>query len=209
MTITPLGDVRDDTVPTLVDYWAKKLGLDPLSDKDRKSAITEITISGQKAFLVELQKPKDAASKEIAYQVPKGWKELPPGPLMQASFEITQGDSAAKLTIVALPTNQDLAANINRWRAQLELPMQTEEDVLKTVKDQTVDKQQGKLIELHNSDTKQRILAAIITSGGKDWFFKIMGDAAVIENEQKAFEEFLKTIKFAGQDQTKPEGQKP
>lgn len=209
LTITPLGDVRDDTIATLVDYWAKKLGLAQLSDKDRKAAVTEITVSGRKAFLVELQKPKEAASAEITYQAPKGWKELPPGPLMQAAFEISQGGSAAKLTIVALPTNQNLAANINRWRAQLELPMQAEEEILKNVKDQTVDKQQGKLVELHNPDTKQRILAAIVTSGGKDWFFKMMGDAAVVEQEQKAFEAFLKTVKFAGPDQTKTEGQKP
>ncbi len=210
MTVTPLGDVRDDTLPTLVDYWAKKLGLAKLSDKDRKDALKEITISGRKAFLIELQKPGEIVKdSEITYQVPNAWKQLPPVAFLQGSFEITLGEASAKFIIAALPANNNLAANINRWRTQLELPMQTEKEILENVKDQTVDNQQGKLVELHNTDTKQRILAAIVTSGEKDWFFKMMGDAAVVEQEQQAFEEFLKIVKFAPKDQKKTEEQKP
>jgi hypothetical protein len=203
MTITPLGDVREKSVFTLIDYWAKKLGMSPLADKDRKAAITEITVAERQAFLVELHKPEEAPLAEISYQVPQGFKELPPSPILHGSFEITQGQASATLTITALPANKNLAANIDRWRAQLDLPMQSGEEVLKTVKDLTVSHQPGKLVELHNPETKQRILAAIVNWGGKDWYFKMMGDADLVEQQGKAFEGFLKTVTFSEMSRTK------
>jgi hypothetical protein len=96
-------------------------------------------------------------------------------------------------------------ANISRWGVQLELPFENASKALENAKAITVGKQQGKLVELHNPISKQRILAAVVTQGGKDWFFKMMGDAAVVEKEQKVFEDFLKTVKFIQKDPARPE----
>ncbi len=201
MMIMPLGEARPDTVSTLMDYWAWKVGLGQLSKKARKAGLKEIQISGRKAYLIDLQKPAEAfKDSEISYTIPDGWKQLPPGPIYKSSFEISQGEAAAKVSIVSLPANNNLVANVNRWGKQLELPMEVATKAFASAKPLTVDNRPGKLVELHNPNTKTRIVVAVVTQGNKDWYFKMMGDANIVEMQHKTFKDFLKTVQFIEQD---------
>jgi hypothetical protein len=167
-------------------------------------------VSGRKAHFVDLEKPADMVKDSgISYQPPAGWKPLPASPFLKSSFEITQGEASAKVSIASLPAKGKLLENVTRWGTQLELPFENASKALENAKPVTLDKRQGKLVELHNPTNKQRILAAIVTQGNQDWFFKMMGDEAIVEKQQKAFEDFLKTVKFIEKEQPMGAGTNP
>jgi len=113
---------------------------------------------------------------------------------------VTQGAERAKFTIVPLPARDNLAANINRWRGQIKLPAEDAKQAVEKTKAIAVDNHQGKLVDLHNPTTNQRILAVVVTLGKQDWYFKMMGDETVVEKERKAFEALMKTVKFTKKD---------
>lgn len=207
MTITPLGEASETSVDALVDYWAKKIVGFPLSTDQRDKSVQKIRVANREAYLVDLRKepPKDvpsASPNALVFQTPKGWQKSPPGVLIKHSFEITQGDDQAKVTVVALSAQSKnlLPQNINRWRAQIDLPRQNEKEVLKAANPIKIDKQPGTLIDLHNPENKKRILAAIVNHGEQTWYFKMMGNASLVENQRKTFQSFLKSVKLPKRD---------
>lgn len=201
MMITPLGEATDQTVATLVEHWAKKIHAGKLSKKQRDDCIKEIQVSGRKAYLIELHgletdsNPSKAAE-GLTHKAPKNWELQQPGAVVQTSYEISEGTDKAKVSIVSLPARDNLALNINRWRQQLKLPPAETKNAIADTESVTIGRQKGTFVDLHNPETKQRILAAVVKHGEKDWYFKMMGEAALVEKERKNFRAFLKSVKF-------------
>jgi hypothetical protein len=40
------------------------------------------------------------------------------------------------------------------------------------------------------------VVAAIIPQGGRTWFYKLMGNAQVVEKQKDAFTKFVQTAKY-------------
>jgi hypothetical protein len=41
-----------------------------------------------------------------------------------------------------------------------------------------------------------RLVGAMVTQAGQTWFYKLMGDAKVVEAQKAAFAKFVQTVKY-------------
>jgi hypothetical protein len=137
------------------------------------------------------------------WQVPSGWKEIPGGPFLVSKFQITGAANAQANVNVSMSSNDGggLLANVNRWRTtQLGLGPVTDADLPKDI--QTIDLPGGKasLVDLTGQDArsgqKMRLLAVVIPRSGETWFYKLMGNAEVVQQEKEAFLKFVQSAKY-------------
>jgi hypothetical protein len=152
---------------------------------------------GQAATAASSGQPKPA------WEVPSGWKEIPGGSFLVAKFLVTGADNAQANVNVSMSSNDGggLLANVNRWRTtQLGLGPVSEADLPKDI--QTIDLPGGKasLVDLTGQDAKTgqkaKLLAVVIPRPGETWFYKLMGNAEVVQQEKDAFMKFVQSAKY-------------
>jgi len=139
----------------------------------------------------------DAVKNQIRWKTPDGWQEQSSNAMRVGSFLIKDAKGQADVSIVPLSGDAggDLA-NVNRWRGQIGLPMQTADAFAKA---STVRAFGGhKMLWVDFANGGKRISAAIYKEGETSWFFKMMGDEPVVEKSQKAFEKLLNSTDFHG-----------
>jgi len=144
-----------------------------------------------------------AGAAAIQYQAPPGWQEQPGDAARQGSFLVAGADGAkADVSIITFPgdVGGDLA-NVNRWRNQVQLPPIADADLPKAVSE--VDGPAGAFLVVDllseaplAAGHPERILGAILKQPAQTWFFKMMGDAALVEAQKAAFLGFLQTVQF-------------
>ena len=135
------------------------------------------------------------------WQVPAGWQEVSGGQFLIAKFTIT-GDSGTAAVNVSSSTGEGggLAGNVNRWRGQLGLASWSEAEVNKSVT--AIDVQSGKasLVDLSGTDARTgqptRLVGVIVPQSGQTWFYKLMGNAKVVESQKDAFTKFVQGVKY-------------
>jgi hypothetical protein len=126
------------------------------------------------------------------------------GPLAQflvAKYLIAGTDGAkAEVNVSSLAgVGGGLAPNVNRWRAQLGLAPATEADLAKLG---TLDASGTKatLVELSGTNPRTGQLATLVgvvlPLGDQTWFYKLMGDAAVVTQQKDAFTKFVQSAKY-------------
>jgi hypothetical protein len=139
------------------------------------------------------------------WQVPANWKRQPPGQMLLATFAIEDAQAGkATLTVSAFPGDVGgTLANVNRWRSQVGLgPI----DALALDKATTsLDLAAGKamLVDVTGQPPSasggkpRRLLGAMLPHEGQTWYFKLLGDEAVVGKEKEAFLSYLKSLNFA------------
>ena len=135
--------------------------------------------------------------------LPAGWKELPPSQFLLAKYVIQgSGDAKAEVNVSMLAGEGGGAmANISRWRGQLGLSPLSEEDASKQVS--TLDMADGKatLVDMTGTDSKTgkkaRLIGVIAPQAGNTWFYKLMGDEQIVEQQKDVFTKFIQTAKFS------------
>jgi hypothetical protein len=137
-------------------------------------------------------------------KVPADWQEAPPGEMRVASYHVKGKDGKmADVSVIPLPgmAGHDID-NVNRWRGQVGLAPVSEGELGKLAETVQVGGQEGKLYEMagqnSGSGEKNRILAAIIRRPDGAWFFKMVGDDALVGEQKAAFVEYLKSFSFPG-----------
>jgi hypothetical protein len=128
--------------------------------------------------------------------LPAGWKAVAPGPMQVAAFQVTgQGDETALITIVPLggQAGSDLG-NVNRWRGQLGLAEVTEAEVEKLAQPVEIAGQTGQLYDFNAEKT--RMIVAVARTNDMAWFFKMMGEAGLVNQQVPAFLGYLKSFQF-------------
>ena len=136
------------------------------------------------------------------WQVPAGWQEVPGGQFLVAKFTLPGegGASAAVNVSNAAGEGGGLTGNVNRWRGQLGLGQLSDDDVTKLVT--TIDVEGGKasLVDLSGKDARTgqavRLIGVIVPQSGQTWFYKLMGNAKVVESQKDAFTQFVKGVKY-------------
>jgi hypothetical protein len=136
------------------------------------------------------------------WEVPSGWKEVPGGQFLVAKFTLPgAADSPTAVNVSKSPGDGGgLLANVNRWRGQLGLAPAAEADLAKQV--QSLDLPGGKatLADLTGKDARTgqpaRLLAAVVTREGETWFYKLMGNEQVVQQEKDAFLKFVQGVKY-------------
>ena len=136
------------------------------------------------------------------WEVPSGWKEIPGGQFLVAKFALPgTGDVLTAVNVSKSPGDGGgLLANLNRWRSQLGLGPVAEADLPTQV--QVLDLPSGKatLADITGQDAKTgqkaRLLAAVVPRSGETWFYKLMGDADVVQQGKDAFMKFVQGVKY-------------
>jgi hypothetical protein len=128
------------------------------------------------------------------WNAPATWQEVPGGQFFVAKFVIAGADQAqATVNVSSSPGDGGgLFANVNRWREQLGL------NALPTAElEKTVTKLGDQIAVAEMTGTVARagqpaaIVGAIVFLPGQAWFYKLMGDAAVVTAEKPAFLKFV------------------
>lgn len=143
-----------------------------------------------------------SASGKPTWQVPNGWQEVPGGQFLIAKFTI-HGEADAQAAVNVSMSAGDgggLSANVNRWRGQLGLGQLSEDELNKLVA--PIDTAAGKamLVDMTGTDArtsqKSRLVGAMVPQGGQTWFYKLMGNEALVGREKDAFSKFVQTAKY-------------
>jgi len=134
--------------------------------------------------------------------VPPGWKEIDGGQFLFAKFVIAgAGESQAVVNIsTSGGMGGGLAANINRWRGQLGLGPWSETDLSKNVSEIELASGKGSYVEISGTDSNTEkpatILGAKVTTGGNTWYYKLMGEPALVAAQKDSFVAFVKGVKY-------------
>ncbi len=145
----------------------------------------------------------------LAWTAPAGWMAKPPSAMRKGSYTIPgAGGADADFSITAFPGDVGgEAANVNRWRGQVQLPPLAESEIASAVARVEQDGLNFAVVDFASTDAAnpQRILGAMTPFAGSTWFFKIIGPDVVVAKAKPAFLEFLKTVHAsAGSDAAPP-----
>jgi hypothetical protein len=139
---------------------------------------------------------------QLTWKTPDGWTEAPPTEMRLASFKVSgAGGKQADVSIVPLPGMAGTdSANVNRWRGQVGLSAMTDDELLKAAENVEAGGQPAQLYDIAGtnpgSGDKERIIGVIQHRDGMTWFYKMTGDADLVEQQKPAFVEFLKSLNF-------------
>jgi hypothetical protein len=139
--------------------------------------------------------PARSENPNIKWEVPPGWSPTAPSSMRYASFAVEKNGEKADISVVTFPGDGGGDGdNINRWRQQIGLsPME-----LNALDSLIVPLHAG---EIHFSTVDMtganvRVLAGWMRHGGRAWFFKLTGPAALVEQEKPKFVAFLQSVRF-------------
>ena len=168
-----------------------------LANDDSSSPATP---PGTTATAASDQNENSPAQPQLQWTLPSGWTEVAPGEMSIASFRASgQNGAAADVTVVPLPgmAGGD-NANVNRWRGQMGLPAATPDELQKMGEAVQIGDQPATLYDLagQSSGGYKRILGVIQQRNGTTWFFKMTGDAGLVEQQKPEFTTFLKSLTF-------------
>jgi len=140
---------------------------------------------------------------DVTWILPAGWTTQPDqGGMRKGSFLVSGADGAkADMSVTAFPgdVGGDLA-NVNRWRGQVGLAPIDDAALAQAV--QIIETPAGKFsfIELSGAGSASkpvRLLGAWLQQPDRRWFFKLMGDDALVTAQRDAFMSLLKSVSFA------------
>lgn len=134
-------------------------------------------------------------------QLPEGWTQSPQSSAMRlATFTIqAPDDKSAEVAIIPMPgfagTDDQL---VNMWRTQLGMPELTGTEAEGLGDNVEVAGGQGRIYEMAGSANgiPTRIIVASVQQEGVTFFFKLIGDDAVVTDQKNAFLGFLKGVQI-------------
>jgi hypothetical protein len=147
--------------------------------------------------------PAAPSAPKIRVTAPDGWEASEGSSMRVASFAVKGEDGAtADVSVIPLPGDSgSVLENVNRWRGQVQLPplASADDPALGTEMDGTG----GKFFVTHmvsaeplEDGKKAAISTAILKAEGTTWFFKITGDASLVEANREKFETFARSAIF-------------
>lgn len=148
-----------------------------------------------------LSTPDNSGLPTLQYTLPTGWEQKPPTQMRVASFNISQNSKNADISVIPLAGMAGTdPANVNRWRGQVGLGQLPDAELAGMAEKIVVVGEPADLYDIAGatpgSGDAQRILAVIFHRAGVSWFFKMMGDADLVEQQKAAFVGFLKSVSF-------------
>ncbi|MFM2199477.1 MAG: hypothetical protein RLZZ505_2909 [Verrucomicrobiota bacterium] len=163
--------------------------------------LSEVRIAGENEATPASPTPDKVP--EIQVTAPEGWQESEGSSMRVASFAVKgKGGATADISVIPLPGESgSVMENVNRWRGQLELPpLAAADDPALGVE---MDGAAGKLFVTHMvseepvlDGKKAAISTAILKAEGVTWFFKITGEASLVEANREKFVNFARTADF-------------
>lgn len=141
-----------------------------------------------------------AEGPSLTWTAPAAWRPKGGSTMRKGSYAVGPQDGpAGDLAITAFPgdVGGDLA-NLNRWRAQLQLPPIEAGELAVALTPLEANGLKMLVADIDGGgDNAQKMLGAIVPFNGATWFFKLVGPAAVVAPEKEAFLAMLRTVKVA------------
>jgi hypothetical protein len=133
----------------------------------------------------------------ISWQAPEGWTQKQGS----SEFRFAQIDAGDNLIVVVSRFPGDVGgtlANVNRWRAQLQLPPIAADELDKSTKKVQAGDATALLTDMTNAAGDQRMLGAILSDpkGGRTWFFKLTGPAKAVGERAEKFQQFVQSVRI-------------
>ena len=207
-----------------VNRWRRQMNLPPIGPGELGGVTRDLDIADQEyvATLVDLRghfrspgmtapmperasrqftgiRPSEAAGVPH-FDTPESWQAMPPTSMVQAAFRIEQAGYKADLKVsnfAATPGMADPLGNVNRWRGELKLEPITANALNELSETVEIDGLTGTMFHLQSkTEPPEATLVAMVERDGQMWFFKMRGDATVIDAEQEKFHGFLKSVRF-------------
>jgi hypothetical protein len=185
-------------VPRNGATWFIKMNGDTATVTDARPAFLEFVKSvhfpGSAATVAE------ADSTSPRWSVPSNWVKTEPGDMVFRSFSI--GDNAGNsgaVTVSFFPGDVGGAlANVNRWRAQMNLAPVADINLNGLTENIETLGGKGLLVDFDGTGEKagKRLLAAIVPHGDNTWFYKLVGDKALVATEKDGFVNFVKNVQY-------------
>ncbi len=152
----------------------------------------------------EKQSPLTMDNLEMAqpiWDVPSGWKPGKESSMRVGSFAVEdENGSALDISISnLLGDGGGLLSNVNRWIGQIGMSATTDGGLPNYVSDITVAGKSATLVKASNKE--QTLVAAIVKTGDRSWFFKMIGESRLAEKEQANFDSLLNSVRFEGNDE--------
>jgi len=137
-----------------------------------------------------------AAIPELRWSGPAHWQSKPASALRKATYVIPGGGALSELAVTAFPgTVGGELANVNRWRAQLQLPPLDDAGLSAAVFRFTAHDLPVAVVDFAGGpDGSLRMLGAIVPHKDATWFFKLTGPDAAVAAEKPAFLTFLQSL---------------
>ena len=208
--------VRSDTEPRQyilnnINRWRGQLQRLPISEAQLDGAVKKLnTVDNRVVTVVDIGGKRtpstmpggrpnfDAPSAQaprLTYDAPGNWTEKPAGSMQVAKFVTGETDATAEISISQLGgAAGGVLANVNRWRGQVGLKPLTDRNEV-DAEPLKVAGNDGALLEFRGPKGKS-IRVAMVHVSGSVWFFKMMGDTAVVDDEAQHFREFLTSIQL-------------
>jgi hypothetical protein len=231
LTVIPLGSEASSVLAN-VNRWRGQIGLPPIRDQELSEVTTQRDLGGVTATLVDLagsggsgagagvgqtasaagppMASKAAPSRsQLQYTVPNGWLENPnPRSPRVAAFQVAEGSQLAEVTVIPLPGPAGgLLSNVNRWREQIGLGPTTAEELSKELRTIEVAGSAAQAVHLVGPESagtqRQGILGVILIRPDQTWFIKMQGPAALVAQQNSAFEAFVTSVRFGSTDRAK------
>lgn len=200
-----------------VNRWRGQIALPPLEQGELDQVVTRRKVGDRAVTVVDMtgvgsadggapmggmpplakRPPVQRPGLPFTFDVPKEWKkQQPPAPVSVESYEITQDNQTALVTLTPLGgTGGGLAANVQRWRGQVGLP--TDGDPLQGAVKLPVAGQEATYVDLNNPAGpagKNRILAVVLPQEGMTWFVKMTGPSELVGRQKENFETFVQSF---------------
>jgi hypothetical protein len=137
-----------------------------------------------------------------SWQIPPGWQEMAAGQFLVAKFMVPGPDGSQAAVNVSMSGGDGggLAGNVNRWRGQLGLGPLAGAELNQAVNALDTTSGQASFVDFTGKDARtaqdSRLVGAIVPQGGRTWFYKLMGNAQVVEKQKDAFTKFVQTAKY-------------
>ena len=152
----------------------------------------------------EKQSPLAMDNLEMAqpiWDVPSGWKPGKESSMRVGSFAVEdENGSALDISISnLLGDGGGLLSNVNRWIGQIGMSATTDGGLPNYVSDITVAGKSATLVKASNQE--QTLVAAILKTGGRSWFFKMIGESRLAQKEQANFDSLLQSVRFEGSEE--------
>jgi hypothetical protein len=163
--------------------------------------LKSVSFAGNSAPSISAAPAMETQNANSLWTIPADWKSLPPSEFLLAEFSIEKDGANADVNVAELNgEGGGLAANINRWRAQLGLPTADETDFSKSISTLAISGGNATLVDLSGTNSKTgkpaRLIGAVIPQNGRTWFYKLMGDPNVVAQQKDAFIKFVQSAKY-------------
>ena len=129
------------------------------------------------------------------WPAPANWKQKAAGNMVLASYQVEDTGKTADVSVTSFPGDVGgLFANVNRWRGQMALPPIQESELGKFTKDVSLpDGTKATAVEISGGGKSNYTL--VVRRDDRTWFYKIVGDAAIVGPEKERLAEFASKAK--------------